>query len=126
MAEYIIVYVLTLSLCVAPEGKTACEPFNSSISFLTAQDCVDSRANAFLLYEHQPSAILDKSKTQCEPIVVSLNDLRTYDDISKAKQIGDEWLQHAYEFNSYIRDPDEWPKDTLFRLGERLEKLQNQ
>ena len=126
MGEYIIIYVLTLSVCWTPEGKTACETITDSTSFLTAQDCVDARYNAFIRYEAQPRVIINKSKTQCEAIVVSLNDLHTFDDVSKAKQVDDESLQLAYEVNSLISNPDAWPEDTLFRLIERWEKLQNQ
>ena len=91
---------------MTPEGKTACEIITPSTSFLTAKDCVFARNDAFIMYEAQPSIIIDKSKTQCEAVVVSLNELQTFDDVSNAKQIGDELLQLAYEYRSLINNPD--------------------
>ena len=123
MGEYIVIYVLTLSLCVAPEGKTVCEPWKSHSWFHNAQDCVDTRYDYFILYDRQPSAILHKGETQCEVAIVHLNDYPTFNDVTKARETGEEAIRIAQELRDLIDNPDEFPKDTLQRLLERKSKL---
>ena len=67
---FLVIYVLTLSLCIAPEGKTACEGWDRKIWFHHANDCLAARGDYLLLYENYPRAILYEEATKCEAAVV--------------------------------------------------------
>ena len=125
MGEFIVIYVLTLSLCIAPEGKTVCEPWKGQIWYHNAQDCVASRSDYFLLYDRQPRAILRKGETQCEAVIVRLQDYPIFNDMAKAMKTGEEEIRIAHELRDLIDNPNSFPKDALQRLLERKSKLQS-
>ena len=49
--EYVVIYVLTMSYCMAPEGKTACERRQDTYDFATAEHCVLVRNELVTLYD---------------------------------------------------------------------------
>lgn len=65
--EYIAIYVLTMSYCLAPKGKTACERQKDVYEFATALHCVRVRNELVMLYdEYYGNVILYPEQSKCE------------------------------------------------------------
>ena len=60
MTEYLVIYVLTLSLCIAPEGKQVCEKWESEYTFLNAYECMTARKDIVSLNDQHPRVIVEK------------------------------------------------------------------
>ena len=64
-ASWIQVFVLTLSECVAPAGKTVCQEQEFDLQFLTRADCEFALEQLVTLKEESASVIVDRSKSSC-------------------------------------------------------------
>ncbi len=67
--EYIVIFQLTLALCITPEGEKVCEPYESTYQFMSAYNCLSVRHDYTNLYKTNPSVILNEARTKCEVIV---------------------------------------------------------
>lgn len=63
--SWIQVFVLTLSECVAPAGKTVCQEQEFDLQFLTRADCEFALEQLVTLKEESASVIVDRSKSSC-------------------------------------------------------------
>ena len=87
MGEYIVIYVLTMVLCSAPEGKTVCEFSESTAQFVTPIDCLTVRSDLLQLVELSSIVIVNESKSKCEPQVIAPE---TFEDRETAMAKGEE------------------------------------
>ena len=64
---WIQVFVLTLSECVAPAGKTVCQEREFELEFLTRTDCVVAMEQLVALKDESPSVIVNRDRSGCTP-----------------------------------------------------------
>ncbi|MEM8814591.1 MAG: hypothetical protein AAFX56_09060 [Pseudomonadota bacterium] len=63
--SWIQVFVLTVSECVAPAGKTICQQQEFELTFLTEADCAVAREQFIALKEASESVIVNADATRC-------------------------------------------------------------
>jgi hypothetical protein len=66
-AAWIQVFVLTLSECVAPAGKTVCQEQSFELQFLTQADCEFALQQLVSLKQESESVIIDPARASCAP-----------------------------------------------------------
>ena len=71
--DQIVLYILTVSYCLAPEGKTACEPTYDQYHFADANHCVLMRRNLVEYMDSFSNVILNKEKTRCDVAPVDID-----------------------------------------------------
>ncbi|MFQ5609371.1 MAG: hypothetical protein ACE5F8_03785 [Woeseiaceae bacterium] len=64
---WIQVFVLTLSECVAPAGKTVCQEQQFELQFLTMDDCTAALEQLVSLKEAAENVIVNADRSQCAP-----------------------------------------------------------
>jgi hypothetical protein len=64
---WIQVFVLTLSECVAPAGKTVCQEQTLELQFLTQADCEVALQQLVSLKQESESVIIDPGNASCAP-----------------------------------------------------------
>ncbi len=62
---WIQVFVLTLSECLAPAGKTICQEQELQLQFVTQADCELAREQLVFLLDRADDVIVNKEKTRC-------------------------------------------------------------
>ena len=62
---WIQVFVLTLSECLAPAGKTICQEQELQMLFVTEADCELAREQFVYLLDRADNVIVNKEKTRC-------------------------------------------------------------
>lgn len=90
-AAWIQVFVLTISECVAPAGKTVCQESEFELQFLTRADCEVALEQLVSLKEHADDVIVHAERSGCtatarrQPVFVSV------DAINAANQGDADW-----------------------------------
>ena len=73
--EYIFVFVLTISYCQAPDGKTVCEQDTLRYNFTQATHCIEVRNNLVYFLDTYDNVIVYREKSKChveaEPVVTT-------------------------------------------------------
>ena len=64
---WIPVFVMTLSECVAPSGKTVCQPSQFELQFLTQEECELALEQLVALKEESDSVIVNADDSHCAP-----------------------------------------------------------
>ena len=62
---WIQVFVLTMSECVAPAGKTVCQEQDFELQFLTQADCQAALEQLVTLKQESDKVIIDPDKASC-------------------------------------------------------------
>jgi hypothetical protein len=62
---WIQIFVLTLTECVAPSGKTVCQEREFELQFLTQPECEFALEQLVTLKDASDSVIVEKSKSSC-------------------------------------------------------------
>lgn len=114
---WIKIFVLTLSECVAPAGKTICQENQIELEFLTRADCEATLEQLVTLKDASPDVIVNDAESGCRP---SGREQETYSSLA--------------EVSGTVADPSEWqeprsqPADALElrkRYEERLALLRS-
>lgn len=114
-SAWIKIFVLTLSECVAPAGKTVCQESQFELEFLTRADCETVLEQMIALKDESASVIVNKDESGCRP---SAREQTTYSSLS--------------EVSGTVANPSDWqtPKPAAGesnqlreRYEERLTKL---
>lgn len=80
---WIQVFVLTFAECVAPVGKSVCQPQQFELQFLTRNDCEYAMQQMIEVKDQLDYVIIDRSKTRCVPSAVESS---TYPDLEALQQ----------------------------------------
>jgi len=64
---WIQIFLLTLTECVAPVGKTVCQEQSFELQFVTQADCELALQQLITLKDGSETVIVDKSKSSCAP-----------------------------------------------------------
>jgi len=110
---WIQVFVLTLSECVAPAGKTVCQENEIEMQFLTKAECEVALQELVSLKDQFDDVIVNRQKSGCS---VSARESNSYASLEDAKAASDaqDWREAK-------------PQETAASLlphKERLKKLQ--
>jgi len=88
---WIQVFVLTLSECVAPAGKTVCQEQTLELQFLTQADCEVALQQLVSLKQESDSVIIDPAKASCVPTARQRQVFASLDAIEEANQGKENW-----------------------------------
>lgn len=80
---WIQVFVLTLSECVAPAGKTVCQQQQFELEFLTRRDCEYALEQLVTMKDELDHVIVDHGKSGC---AVSAREAGTYASIDAIRE----------------------------------------
>ncbi len=108
---WIQVFVLTLSECVAPAGKTACQDHEIEMQFLSRAECEVALQELITLKDQFENVIINRQKSGCS---VSARESKSFAslDAAKAASNADEW-----------RDVESEKAASLVPHEDRLKKL---
>ncbi|MDX1500462.1 MAG: hypothetical protein R3176_11220 [Woeseiaceae bacterium] len=107
---WIKVFVLTLSECIAPPGKTVCQENQFELEFLTRADCEAALEELVALKEASPDVIVDKADTMCRASAREREVFATLAEVSGSVDDKANW-----------REPPAGQQDTI-DLRERYEE----
>ena len=88
---WIQVFVLTLSECVAPAGKTVCQEQTLELQFLTQADCEVALQQLVSLKQESESVIIDPANASCAPTARQRQVFASLDAIEDANQGREDW-----------------------------------
>ncbi len=77
---WIQVFVLTMSECIAPSGKTVCQQQEFQLEFATAQACELAREQLVSLKSQMDNVIVDRNRTRCAASVREQQVFASVDD----------------------------------------------
>jgi hypothetical protein len=90
-AAWIQVFVLTLSECVAPAGKTVCQEQSFELQFLTQADCEFALQQLVSLKQESESVIIDPARASCAPSARQQQVFASLDAIEQANRDKANW-----------------------------------
>ena len=96
-AAWIQVFVLTLSECVAPAGKTVCQEQSFELQFLTQADCEFALQQLVSLKQESESVIIDPARASCAPTARQRQVFASLDAIEEANRDKANWKAPAVE-----------------------------
>lgn len=112
---WIQVFVLTLSECVAPAGKTVCQEQSFELQFLTRADCEYALQQLVSLKQESESVIIDPARASCAPTARQQRVFASLDAIEDANRDTANWKAPA--------DEDTAPGIAVVSHRERLASL---
>ena len=92
---WIQVFVLTLSECVAPAGKTVCQEQSLELQFLAQADCEVALEQLVSLKQASASVIIDPARASCAPTARQQRVFASLDAIEQANRDKDNWKAPA-------------------------------
>ena len=112
---WIQVFVLTLSECVAPAGKTVCQEQSLELQFLTEADCQAALQQLVTLKQESDKIIIDPAAARCAPTARQQRVFASLNAIEEAHRDQQGWKPPE------IKDPV--PGVGMASHQERLENL---
>jgi hypothetical protein len=91
--SWIQVFVLTISECVAPAGKTVCQEQEFDLQFLTRADCEIALEQLVTLKEESASVIVDRSKSSCAASARESAVFASLEAVSRASPKSEGWKE---------------------------------
>lgn len=88
---WIQVFVLALSECVAPAGKTVCQERSFELQFLTQEDCEFALRQLVSLKQESESVIIDPAKASCVPTARQQRVFASLETIEEANRDKENW-----------------------------------
>lgn len=114
---WIQVFVLTMSECVAPAGKTICQESEFELQFLTKADCQVALEQLVSLKTESENVIVNAGKSSCAPAARERTVYSSVDEIKAAFADSSNWKESA------STDPE--PSVTQASHQERLSDLKS-
>ena len=110
---WIQVFVLTLSECVAPAGKTVCQDHEIEMQFLSQAECEVVLQELISLKDASETVIVNRQQSSCSASARETKVFASLEDAKVASNAG-AW-----------RDPESELPTSAVPHAERLEKLQS-
>jgi hypothetical protein len=88
---WIQVFVLTLSECVAPAGKTVCQEQSLELQFLTQADCQAALQQLVSLKQESETVIIDPANASCVLTARQQRVFASLDAIEEANRDKENW-----------------------------------
>lgn len=92
---WIQVFVLTMSECVAPAGKTVCQESEFELEFLTQADCQVALEQLVSLKTESENVIVNAGKSSCAPAARERTVYSSVDEIKAAFSDSSGWKEPA-------------------------------
>ena len=89
---WIQVFVLTLSECVAPAGKTVCQEQELQMQFVEQAECELALEQLISLKDEAKNVIVYKDRSQCAPSARQQSVYRTLTDVNEKLAAAPDWL----------------------------------
>lgn len=81
---WIQVFILTMSECVAPAGKTVCQEQEYQLTFATAESCELAREQFVLLKAQSENIIVNRARTRCSTSTIETTTYASSDEANAA------------------------------------------
>ena len=94
---WIQVFVLTLSECVAPAGKTVCQEQQFELQFLTMDDCTAALEQLVALKDASENVIVHSDRSKCAPTGRQVSSYASSADMNNAFSGVSGWRPPAAE-----------------------------
>lgn len=94
-SAWIKIFVLTLSECIAPPGKTVCQENQLELEFLSRADCETALEQLIALKDESASVIVNESKSGCRPSAREQVVYASPDEVSATVGSTDDWREPA-------------------------------
>jgi len=120
--SWIQVFVLTISECVAPAGKTVCQEQEFDLAFLTRADCEYALEQLITLKDESASVIVDRSKSSCAASARESLVFASLEAVSGASPKSDGWKEPD-EASEKPDEASEKPASSSVTHLDRLEDL---
>lgn len=88
---WIQVFVLSISECVAPAGKTVCQESQFELQFLSQSDCEFALEQLVTLKSESEKVIIDPSGAVCTPTAKQQEVFTNLDQVNAAAGKPDDW-----------------------------------
>jgi hypothetical protein len=88
---WIQVFVLTLSECLAPAGKSVCQEQELQMQFMKQTDCEIARDQFVALIELTDNSIVNKDKTRCTASAIQQQVFESLGEVKPASATDDDW-----------------------------------
>lgn len=85
---WIQVFVLTMSECVAPSGKTVCQQQEYQLEFATQEACETARQELITLKSQNRNIIVDQGRTRCASATIEGTVFASLDEAKAAIDSG--------------------------------------
>lgn len=112
---WIQVFVLTLSECIAPAGKTICQEQELQWEFTTEADCERAKEQLVFLMDRADDVIVNKEKTHCaasarrQPVFATQEDVRQQSDTTWAAPPTDEVIPLDFAQEAHLERLENLP-----------------
>ncbi len=83
---WIEVFILTLSECVAPAGKTVCQEQQFELHFLTQTDCEYALEQMIAMKDEADHVIINRAKSGCAPTAIESETYESLEAITDANK----------------------------------------
>lgn len=109
-SAWIKIFVLTLSECIAPPGKTVCQQSQFELEFLSRADCEVALQQLIELKDESPNVIVDKAESSCRPSARQQVVFASPGEVSGTVENADDWREpevgavHENEFRRSYED----------------------
>lgn len=114
---WIQVFVLTISECVAPAGKTICQEHEFELQFLNQADCEFALEQLVSLKSDSEAVIVNAEQSSCAPSARRQEVFASLDAINNANRNKEGWRAP--------KDDKATPAPSKMAHQERLENLQS-
>lgn len=84
--SWIQIFILTLSECVAPAGKTVCQEQQFELRFLSQEDCSYALEQLIALKDEAEYVIVNRQKSGCAPSAAESKTYASLDAINDANK----------------------------------------
>lgn len=88
---WIQVFILTFAECVAPAGKSVCQPQQFEMQFVTRSDCDYALQQLIRAKDELDNVIVDRVRSGCAPTAVKTNGYKSAEEIAAANEGNAEW-----------------------------------
>lgn len=92
---WIPIFVLSFAECVAPAGKTVCQPHEFEMQFLTQADCEAALEQFITVKDASETIIVDKEKSRCAPSAREHTVYANLAEVSSAVAGDESWIPPA-------------------------------
>ena len=89
--SWVQVFILTLSECVAPAGKSVCQEQQFELEFLQRSECEYALQQLIAAKDELDYIIVNYDRSGCAPSAREVASFASLDDISKANQDDPQW-----------------------------------
>lgn len=83
---WIQIFILTLSECVAPAGKTVCQEQQFELQFLSEADCQYALEQLIVMKDEADHVIVNRKKSGCAPSAADIGTFSSLDAINDANK----------------------------------------